>query len=339
MKAISFAAPRQVEIVDIPSPQLGPEDVLVDVCYVGLCGTDINTYRGLMPLVTFPRIPGHEVSGIVVAKGDGVPDTINEGDQVMVSPYTNCGLCPACRASRPNCCQFNQTYGVQRDGVLTSRFAVHYTKVFANEALSLKELALVEPLSVGYHAANRGRITEVDTVLVIGCGAIGAGVIAAAARKGATVIATDIDDAKLDDAKKYGAQHTVNSAQQDVLAAIHELTNSEGASVAVEAVGLPETFRLAVKAVAFAGRVVYVGYAKNDVCYDTTDFVRKELDIMGSRNALRVFPAVITMMAKQQQPFMDLITEIYPFEETAHAFQDWEAEPTKYAKILIDVKA
>ena len=339
MKAISFAAPRQVEIVDIPSPQLGPEDVLVDVCYVGLCGTDINTYRGLMPLVTFPRIPGHEVSGIVVAKGDGVPDTINEGDQVMVSPYTNCGLCPACRAGRPNCCQFNQTYGVQRDGVLTSRFAVHYTKVFANEALSLKELALVEPLSVGYHAANRGRITEVDTVLVIGCGAIGAGVIAAAARKGATVIATDIDDAKLDDAKKYGAQHTVNSAQQDVLAAIHELTNSEGASVAVEAVGLPETFRLAVKAVAFAGRVVYVGYAKNDVCYDTTDFVRKELDIMGSRNALRVFPAVITMMAKRQQPFMDLITEIYPFEETAHAFQDWEAEPTKYAKILIDVKA
>lgn len=339
MKAISLAAPRQVEIVDIPSPQIGAEDVLVDVCYVGLCGTDLNEYRGLMSLVTYPRIPGHEVSGIILAKGDEVPDSINERDRVIVSPYTNCGLCPACRVGRPNCCQFNQTYGVQRDGVLTSRFAVHYTKVFANKVLSLKELALVEPLSVGYHAANRGRITEVDSVLVIGCGTIGIGVIAAAARKGATVIAADIEDAKLADAKKFGAQHTINSAQKDVLAFIHELTNSEGANVAIEAVGLPETFRLAVEAATFAGRVVYIGYAKSDVCYDTTYFVRKELDIMGSRNALRVFPAVIKMLEKQQQPFMDLITEIYPFEETARAFQDWDAAPAKYAKILIDLKA
>lgn len=339
MKAISFAAPKQVEIVDIPSPHLGPGDVLVEVHYVGLCGSDLNAYRGQMPLVTYPRIPGHEVSGIIFAKGDQVPDSINEGDRVMASPYTNCGLCPACRVGRPNCCQFNQTYGVQRDGALTRCFAVHYSKVFTSKALSLKELVLVEPLSVGYHAANRGRVTEVDTVLVIGCGTIGIGVIAAAARKGATVIATDIDDAKLGDAPRFGARFTINSAQQDVLAAVHQLTDSEGVGVAVEAVGLPETFRLAVEAVAFAGRVVYVGYAKSEVCYDTTDFVRKELDIVGSRNALRVFPAVIKMMQQRQQPFVDLITKIYPFERTAHAFQDWDAAPTKYTKILIDLKA
>jgi threonine dehydrogenase-like Zn-dependent dehydrogenase len=339
MKAISFAAPKQIEIVDIPSPHLGPEEVLVDVHYVGLCGSDLNAYRGQMPLVTYPRVPGHEVSGIILAKGEQVPDSINEGDRVMASPYTNCGLCPACRVGRPNCCQFNETYGVQRDGVLTRCFAVHYSKVFTSKALSLKELVLVEPLSVGYHAANRGRVTEVDSVLVIGCGTIGVGVIAAAARKGATVMAADIDAAKLGDAPRFGAQFTINSAQQDVLAAVHQLTDSEGVNVAIEAVGLPETFRLAVEAVAFAGRVVYVGYAKSEVCYDTTDFVRKELDIMGSRNALRVFPAVIKMMHQRQQPFVDLITEIYPFERTTHAFQDWDAAPTKYTKILIDLKA
>jgi threonine dehydrogenase-like Zn-dependent dehydrogenase len=100
---------------------------------------------------------------------------------------------------------------------------------------------------------------------------------------------------------------------------------------------LPETFRLAVEAVAFAGRVVYVGYAKSEVCYDTTDFVRKELDIMGSRNALHVLPAVIKMLEKRQQPFADLITEIYPFDRTAQAFRDWDADPTKFTKILIDV--
>jgi 2-desacetyl-2-hydroxyethyl bacteriochlorophyllide A dehydrogenase len=338
MKAISFSAPRNVEAVDIPDPQPGPQDVIVDVCYVGLCGSDLNAYRGFMPMVTYPRIPGHEVSGIVIAKGDQVPQTINRDDRVMVSPYTSCNLCPACRAGRPNCCQFNQTYGVQRDGVMTSRFAVHYAQVFSSQELSLQELALVEPLSVGYHAANRGRVTEMDTVLVIGCGTIGIGVIAAGVRKGATVIATDIDDAKLAEAQKFGAHYTINSGQQNVLGVITELTREEGVDVAIEAVGLPETFRLAVDAVAFAGRVVYVGYAKQEVSYDTTHFVRKELDIMGSRNALRVFPGVIKMMEKRQQPFEDLITRIYPFDEVAQALHDWDTAPGKFTKILIDLK-
>jgi threonine dehydrogenase-like Zn-dependent dehydrogenase len=227
--------------------------------------------------------------------------------------------------------------GLQRDGALSGRFAIHYSQVFSNRVLLLKELALVEPLSVGYHATNRGRVTEVDTVLVIGCGTIGMGAIAAAARKGATVIAADIDDAKLADARKFGAGHTINSGRQDMLTVIDELTNSDGVSVAIEAVGLPETFRLAVEAVAYAGRVVYVGYAKKEVCYNTTGFVRKELDIMGSRNALRVFPAVIKMMEKRQQPFLELVTRIYPFDETAQAFRDWDAAPGKFTKILIEL--
>jgi threonine dehydrogenase-like Zn-dependent dehydrogenase len=220
---------------------------------------------------------------------------------------------------------------------LTSKVAIHYSGVFASDELSLTELALVEPLSVGYHAANRGRVTETDIVLVIGCGTIGMGVVAAAVRKGAMVIATDIDDAKLATAVSFGARHTINSSQQDVLAVTRRLTNQEGVSVAIEAVGLPETFRLAVDAVSYAGRVVYVGYPKNEVCYDTTDFVRKELDILGSRNALRVFPAVILMLAQRQQPFLDLISRTYPFTDGASAFYDWDAEPGKYMKILVDL--
>lgn len=338
MKAISLSAPRNVEEVDIPEPQPGPEDVIVQVGYVGLCGSDLNAYRGIMPMVTYPRIPGHEVSGVVTAKGDQVPHTINKGDRVMVSPYTSCNRCPACRSGRPNCCQYNQTYGVQRDGVMTSCFAVHHSQVFLSQELSLQELALVEPLSVGYHAANRGRVTEMDTVLVIGCGTIGTGVIVAGARKGATVIAADIDDAKLAGAQKFGAHYAINPKQQNVLDVVMELTHGEGVSVAIEAVGLPETFRLAVDVVAFAGRVVYVGYAKQEVSYDTTDFVRKELDIMGSRNALRVFPAVIKMMERRQQPFEELVTRIYPFAEVAQALYDWDTAPGRFTKILIDLK-
>ncbi len=336
-EAVCLTNPRQIEIIDIPTPQLGAEEVMIEVYYIGLCGTDLNSYRGLMPLVSYPRIPGHEVSGVVVAKGVQVPAAINEGDAVMLSPYSHCGLCPACRVGRYNCCQFNQTLGVQRDGAMTRRFAIHYSKVFATKTLSLQELALVEPLSVGYHTANRGRVTEVDTVLVLGCGTVGLGVIAAAARKGATVIATDVDDTKLATAKKFGAAQTINSTQQDVLTAIQGLTDGEGVNVAIEAVGLPETFRLAVEAAAFAGRVVYVGYAKKEVSYDTSLFVRKELDVLGARNALHVFPAVIKMLEKREFPFVELISKVYPLAEAAGAFRDWDAAPGQFTKILIEV--
>jgi threonine dehydrogenase-like Zn-dependent dehydrogenase len=192
-------------------------------------------------------------------------------------------------------------------------------------------------MSVGYHAANRGQVSEVDWVLVIGCGTIGMGAIAASARKGATVIAADIDDGKLDLAARFGAQHTVNSTEQDVLAEVAHLTGDRGVGVAIEAVGLPQTYRLAVDAASYAGRVVYVGYAKEEVCYDTTHFVRKELDIRGSRNALRVFPAVIKMLEVRQQPFEALISKVYPLEQTAQALQDWDANPGAFTKILIDM--
>jgi threonine dehydrogenase-like Zn-dependent dehydrogenase len=239
---------------------------------------------------------------------------------------------------RPNSCQFNETLGLQREGAMTARFAIHYSKVFPSKALTLKELALVEPMSVGYHAANRGQVSEVDTVLMIGCGTIGMGALAASARKGATVIAVDIDDGKLALAARFGALHTINSTEQDVLQEVARITGGDGANVAIEAVGLPQTFRLAVDAVCYAGRVVYVGYAKREVRFDTTHFVRKELDIRGSRNALRVFPAVIKMIEGRQQPFAELISRIYPAGETARALTEWDANPGAFTKILIDMR-
>lgn len=337
MKAISLLEPGVVSISDVAEPQIGSEDVLLDVQYVGLCGSDLNAYRASFALVSYPLILGHEISALIAAVGERVPDSVRVGERVTIVPYTHCGVCPACRAGRPNCCQFNQTLGVQRDGALRHRLGTHYTKVYGSKTLSLVELALVEPMSVGYHAANRGQVCEMDTVLVIGCGTIGIGAVAASARKGATVIAADVDDGKLALARRFGAQHTVHSARQDALREVFRLTGGEGVSVAIEAVGLPHTYRLAVDAACYAGRVVYIGYAKETVSFDTTDFVRKELDIRGSRNALRVFPGVIKMMEQGEYPFTELITRVYPFEGAPQALQDWDASPTAYTKILIDL--
>jgi L-galactonate 5-dehydrogenase len=334
IKEAGIVVPKETE-----EPQMGPTDVMIDVCFVGLCGSDLNSYRGLMPLVTFPRIPGHEISGKVLAKGAEVPDTIKIGDQVTVSPYTSCGVCPACKAGRENTCENNKTFGVQRDGAITERIVVPFEKVFVSQILTLHELALVEPLSVGYHAANRGRVNEQDTVLVFGCGTIGMGAICASVRKGATVIAVDIDDAKLERARVFGATYAINSLKEDVQKRVAGITNNEGVSVAIEAVGNGETFKQAIASVCFAGRVVMIGYAKGETSLNTQIIIKKELDVLGSRNALRVFPAVIKMLERREKPYANMITRIYPFNETPNALKDWSANPGIVSKFLINIKA
>ncbi|MEO6453599.1 MAG: alcohol dehydrogenase catalytic domain-containing protein, partial [Ginsengibacter sp.] len=210
MKSVVIDEPGKVRLNEISEPQIKNDDVLLEIQYIGLCGSDLSTFRGLSPLVTFPRIPGHEVSGIIINKGTAVPGTFGIGDKVTVNPYTSCGVCPACRSGRRNTCEFNQTLGVQRDGALSKYFAVPYTKVLKSDILAAQEFSLVEPLSVGYHAANRGQVTEIDTVLVIGCGMIGIGAIVASVRKGATVVAIDLDDKKLELVKLFGVKYTIN---------------------------------------------------------------------------------------------------------------------------------
>ena len=338
MKAFSITAKKSIQEIEIEEPVLNSNEVLLEVHYIGLCGSDLSSYRGLMPLVTLPRIPGHEISGIIIDKGNHVPYSFKIGDKATVSPYTNCGICPACRAGRINTCEFNQTLGVQRDGALTEKIRVPYDKIYTNEKLSLQELVLVEPMSVGYHGANRGEVKQTDTVLLIGCGTIGIGALCSAVRKGATVIALDIDDTKLEIAKNFGANHIINSKKQNALDRIKELTKNDGVDVVIEAAGNPSTFVLAIEAVSFAGRVISIGYSKEEVHFNSQLIVRKELNIYGSRNALRVFPSVIQMLERKEKPYLNLITKIFPFDQVPEAFQYWDENSGIVTKILIDVK-
>ncbi len=252
-------------------------------------------------------------------------------------PYSTCGRCPACRAGRTNSCQFNQTLGVQRDGALRERIAVHHSTVRPSETLSPRELALVEPLSVGGHAVGRAGVGSRDTVLVLGCGAVGLGAIASAAQEGATVIALDIDGGKLDLASRMGAEHLINASAEDPRGRIAELTREEGVSVAIEAVGASETYRLAVELTAFAARVAFIGYAKDEIPFDTRLLVSKELDIFGSRNALAEFRTVIDMLERSERPFTDLISRVAPFADTPRAFAEWSETPGGVTRILVEV--
>jgi 2-desacetyl-2-hydroxyethyl bacteriochlorophyllide A dehydrogenase len=336
MKAVFIQRPGDAVVGEVAEPGNSGEQLLLQVRMVGLCGSDLNSFRGKNPLVSFPRIPGHEVAATIV-EGSKTDERLASGVNVTMSPYTSCGKCASCRRGRPNACQFNQTLGVQRDGALTEFISMPAEKLYPSK-LSLKELCLVEPLTVGFHAVARGGVTNTDVVAVFGCGGVGLGAIAGSHYAGARTVAVDVDDAKLEIARKAGANETVNSAQQNAREKLRQLTDGLGPDVVIEAVGTPETFRMAVEEVAFTGRVVYIGYAKEPVSYETRLFVQKELDILGSRNALPDdFRRVIGMLEAGDFPVDETVSSIVPLEQAPDALREWSEHPSRFSKIMVRV--
>jgi threonine dehydrogenase-like Zn-dependent dehydrogenase len=339
MKALVISEAGKTSYTERPQPLPAPGEVLLQIKRLGYCGTDLNTFRGLNPLVTYPRIPGHEIAAVIAEVTAGVPAQIKPGMVTTVLPYTSCGKCASCRGGRVNACRSNQTLGVQRDGAFTEFVTVPWEKLVRSEKLSLLEHALVEPLSVGFHAVERGFVASPDTVVVFGCGMIGLGAISGAALlRGARVIAVDVDHKKLALAKKAGAADTINSRTENLHEKLQAMTNGDGPSVVIEAVGSPSTFRAAVDEVSFAGRVVYIGYAKEAVSYETKYFVMKELDIHGSRNAvLKNFADVINVLESGRYPVKETITRCVSFTEASKAIAAWAADPSHVTKIHVEM--
>jgi threonine dehydrogenase-like Zn-dependent dehydrogenase len=204
--------------------------------------------------------------------------------------------------------------------------------------LNLLELAMVEPLTVGFHAIERGRVTASDVVMVLGCGMIGSGAVAGGAQRGATVIAVDIDDHKLNLARKIGASHTINSRTANLHEELCRITSEAGPDVVVEAVGNPTTYKTALEEVAFTGRVVCIGYTAGEISLETNQFVKKELDILGSRNATpEDFSRVISYLELGTFPMDQMITLKVKPKNGAAAFQSWADDPGKVMKMLLDL--
>jgi len=339
MKTLLINAPGQFSYDEKFAPVPAPGEVLLRIRRLGFCGSDLATFRGGNPLVTYPRIPGHEIAAVIEAVTPDVPAEFAVGQAVTVMPYTTCGKCSSCRQKRFNACRHNQTLGVQQDGAFTDLIVAKWEKLVPSAGLGLRELALVEPLAVGFHAVSRGRVVASDIVLVFGCGMIGLGAISAAGlHRGANVIAVDIEDSKLAVAKKAGASHVINSRTENLHERLLALTDGHGPDVAIEAVGNPATFVAAVDEVCFAGRVVYIGYAKAPVSYETKYFVMKELDILGSRNSTpEDFRDVVAMLRSGRYPIEDTVTRTVPFAEAGQALADWSANPAVITKIHVEI--
>jgi len=337
MKAIQISHSQELNIVDIEKPQCAANEVLLKLQYVGFCGSDINTFMGRNTMALNPVIPGHEIGAVIEAVGADVPANLKPGMVVTCNPYTNCNNCASCRNGRVNACQHNETLGVQRNGAMKEYIAVPWEKVITAGDLDPKTCALIEPMSVGFHAVSRGQVSDIDVVLVIGCGMVGMGAIVRSVTRGAVVIAADIDDEKLALAKQMGATYTINSKTDDVHARLSEMTGGFGPDVIIEAVGSPFTYQMAVNEVSFTGRVVCIGYAKSDVSFTTKYFVQKELDIRGSRNATPSdFRAVIKYLERGTCPTETLITKVIKPEDALDTMKWWSENPGKVFRILVD---
>ena len=341
MKAIQISHNQQLDVIEVEHPQTpNDKEVLLKICYAGFCGSDLNTFMGRNPMALNPVIPGHEVGAVIEAVGKDVPETLKPGMVVTCNPYTHCGKCASCRNQRVNACQHNETLGVQRHGAMKEYISLPWEKIIPAGSLTPKTCALIEPMSVGFHAVSRAQATDIDVVMVIGCGMVGMGAVVRSAMRGAIVIAADIDDEKLQLARQMGASHTINTKTEDVHQRLQEITEGYGPDVVIEAVGSPATYQMAVNEVAFTGRVICIGYAKTEVSFQTKYFVQKELDIRGSRNALPSdFRAVIHYLEQGSCPVETLVTKVIHPEQALETMRWWSENPGRVFRILVDFNA
>ena len=299
MKTIVCAEPNEMKIITQDMDHTVKEkEVLISIKKIGICGTDIHAYGGNQPFFDYPRVLGHELSGIVEKVGERV-ESVKKGDVVTVIPYVHCGECIACRNGKTNCCTNMEVIGVHRDGGMTELFKLPEENILAVNDLSLEEAAIVEPLSIGAHAVRRADIKEDETVLVIGTGPIGMGVARFAKLAGAKTIIMDLSEERLKTCKAWsGADHTV-IAGDTALKNILELNDGELPSIVLDATGNKQSMTQAFEYVSHGGKLVYVGLVKDTISFFDPDFHAKELTLMGSRNAMKSdFEYVIECLEK-----------------------------------------
>ncbi len=337
MKAIVIPEPNKIEIREVPMPVVGEGEALLKVRYVGICGADLASYTGNQPFTTYPRIPGHEFSAEIVE----IPENdkgFRKGDIVTCNPYFNCGECYSCERGFVNCCTDNQTMGVQRDGAFCEYIAMPVERIYGGKGLSAEELALIEPFSISQHAVSRAAIRESDTVLVIGAGPIGLFALLAAKQKCKKIVVADILDNRLALAKEYGADAVVNTKNESLAEFTEKLTEGKGFDVCIEACGAPETFLGCIDSCAFAGNIILIGNGKRDTTFLHSVILKKELNIHGSRNALKDdFLNNIDLVAEGKDDVMKMVSGVYDMENAIDAFEALKNNNGTLAKLLIKI--
>ena len=323
MKSIVIPEPGKVEIQERPIPQRKAGEALLKLLYGGICGSDLGTYRGVSAYAKYPCTVGHEFSAQVVEVEENSYG-IKEGMIVTCNPYFNCGSCYSCRRGLVNCCTDNQTMGVQREGAFSEYITMPVERIYDGSGLDPEILALIEPFCISNHAVSRAQVKPGDRVLVMGCGTIGLLAAVSAKLHGGEVYISDVAEDKLKYAQIMGIEHGfVNRGAESLIEEVKKATDGDYFDVCIEATGVPEAFIACIDAAAFQGRIVDVGVSKRNADFKYTEIQRKELNICGSRAALKSdFIETIGFVQSGQADLSKIISRRYDAWDAEEAFKD-----------------
>lgn len=337
MKSIVIREPGEVEIRESEIPELKKGEALLKILYGGICGSDLTSYKGGNAYVSYPRIPGHEFSAEIIEIEDN-DKNLKKGMIVTCNPYFNCNECYSCKRGLVNCCTTNQTMGVQREGAFSNYITMPIERIIDGKGIPAKTLALIEPFCISYHGIQRAEVKQNDKVLIIGAGTIGVLAAVAAKTKGAKVYVSDISSQKLEFAKTFGIDGVIlNDSEESFAQQVNDITNGDGFDITVEAVGLPSTFQNCIDSAAFGGKVVLIGVSKQNLDFNFTLIQKKELNVMGSRNALtRDFENLIDIVKRGEIDLERIITNSYKMEEAAQAFEDFSKNAASMLKVMFE---
>ena len=348
MKTVRIPEPGKVEIIETEKPVAGEGEALLKILYGGICGSDLGTYRGTFAYASYPRIPGHEFSAQIVEIGEN-DKGLKPGMIVTCNPYFNCTKCYSCERGLVNCCESNETMGAQRDGAFSEYITMPIERIYDGKGLSPKQLALIEPFCISYHGASRASIQPGEKVLVVGAGTIGVLAAVAAKAKGGEVYICDVAEAKLKYAyETFGlAGMILNDSPDTFMDKVLEITGEHhGFDVCIEAVGLPSTFQNCIDAATFGARVVLIGVGKQNLDFNFTLLQKKELNVFGSRNALKKdFLELIDLVSEGKADLEKIVMNPdsndptlrseYTLEEADKAFEEFSKYGGTKLKVVI----
>lgn len=339
MKAVKLESPRTIGVVELEKPVPKPGEALIRIVTAGICGSDIGAFRGTNKLVSYPRVIGHELAGIVEEIPADNPKGLKVGDKVIVDPYLYCGHCYPCSIGRTNCCTSLHVLGVHVDGGMAEYFC-HPADMLVKmpEDMDWTDAAMAEPLTISLHGIHRGGLKAGEFCAIIGACPIGllAGMIAQA--YGAHAILLDLVQERLDYAKSIGIEYTINSGKENAVERVSEITGGNMAQQVMECSGANAAILSSLDLVCHAGRITLTGWPPKETPIPTDVITRKEIDIRGARTSAGEFEEAIDLIYNKKVDVSKILTKTISLDEAPETIIDIEKNPGNYMKVVVKVR-
>ena len=331
MKQVVCEAPGSLSLLNVPEPEGVASWVPIDVRAVGLCGSDYHIFGGTQPYLTYPRVMGHELAGVVAQEWAG--SDFSPGQRVLINPYISCGQCSACDLGKPNCCENIEVLGVHRDGGMCERVWVPKANLIDADGLDFNQAAMVEFLSVGRHAIARTAVRAKSRVLVVGGGPIGLGAALFAQLEGAIVTVADVSESKRSIIQTEFSLRAVDPVRLD-----GEVEREGLYEHVFDATGAISAMNKGLDYVAHGGTYTLLSVVQGNLNFSDQEFHKKEVTLYASRNALRAdFNHVIDCMKSEELQWQNLLTHRSTLEDSLRDIPDWAADRNAVIKAVIEI--